>query len=208
MRYKTLILVLIFASFAMRAEERIPELKLENLPFKKNIREKIFQGQIFSESHVHNLNKNSEQSLSFSVVGLHPKSCAYALRTLSLYEEYSRFLSFVKESQYNEKKQEVNFLISHALMPYDMRLIFKLPRITTTGTYPFSFEIGMLKNLQGKIHVIETKNKGEDRCLFYSTAEWTGPTTGFNPFVFELFSKTLADLSMEILFRISSSLSH
>jgi hypothetical protein len=208
MRRKIVILAVIFASFALRAEERIPELKLENLPFKKNIREKIFEGQIFSESHVRNLNKNDEQSLSFSVAGLHPKSCAYALRTLSLYEDYSRFLSFVKVSKYDEQKKEIDFLISHALMPYDMRLIFTLPRITTTGTYPFSFEIGILKNLQGKIHVINVKNSTGDRCLFYSTADWTGPTTGFNPFVFELFSKTLADLSMEILFRISSSLSH
>lgn len=196
--------ILFFASLVFMQGSFSQELKPENLPLKKNIREKIFEGQIFSETHVKNLNKNTEQSLSFAIAGLHPKSCAYALRTLSLYEDYSRFLSFVKESKYNEQTKELNFLISHALMPYDMRLVFTLPRITTPGTYPFSFDIGLLKNLRGKIHVMESKN----RCLFYSTADWRGPTTGFNPLVFELFAKTLADLSMEILFRISSSLSH
>lgn len=200
MRRKILFFALFFFSQALSSQE----LKLENLPFKKNIREKILAGQIFSETRVRNLNKNTEQSLSFQIAGLHPKSCSYALRTLSLYEEYSHFLSFVKESKYDEQKKEINFLLSHTLMPYDMQLIFTLPRITSPGTYPFSFEIGLLKNLHGKIHVLNADN----RCLFYSTAEWRGPTTGFNPFVFELFAKTLADLSMEILFRISSNLAH
>lgn len=196
--------ILFFASFFLVFELSAQELKPENLPFKKNIREKIFSGRIFSETRVLNLNKNTEQSLSFAIAGLHPRSCSYALKTLSLYEDYSRFLSFVKESKFDEQKKELNFLIAHTLMPYDMRLIFTLPRITAPGTYPFSFEIGLLKDLRGKIHVMEMGN----RCLFYSTADWRGPTTGFNPFVFELFAKTLADLSMEILFRISANLSH
>jgi hypothetical protein len=177
------------------------------LPYKKNIQEKILAGEIFSESKVQNLNKNpgqNDQKLNFSIAGLHPKSCTYALKTLSLYEEYSHFLSFVKESHYDVQKKEINFLIAHPLLPYDMRLIFTLPRITAPGTYPFSFEIGILKNLHGKINVIEKGN----RCLFYSTAEWMGPHTGFNPVIFELFSQALSKLSMEILFRISSSLSH
>lgn len=200
MRYKIFFLLLIFFSKTLCSQE----LKLENLPYKKNIKEKILEGQIFSESRVQNLNLNKEQSLHFSIAGLHPKSCTFALKTLSLYEEYSRFLSFVKESHYNEDKKEINFLLSHLLLPYDMRLIFTLPRITSTGSYPFMFEIGILKNLHGTINVIDQKN----RCLFYSTADWQGPHTGFNPLVFELFSQVLSKLSMQILFRISSSLSH
>lgn len=196
--------ILFFATLFFTQGLLSQELKPENLPYKKNIREKIFSGQIFSETHVENLNKKSEQRLAFSIAGLHPRSCSYALRTLSLYEDYSKFLSFVKESKYDEQKKEIQFRLSHTLMPYDMDLIFSLPRITAPGTYPFSFEIGLLKNLHGKIHVMNYSN----RCLFYSTADWQGPTTGFNPLVFEMFAKTLADLSMEILFRISSNLSH
>jgi hypothetical protein len=196
--------ILFFATLLLTSTLLAQELKPANLPYQKKIREKILSGQIFSEIHVQNLNKNNEQRLTFSIAGLHPRSCSYALRTLSLYEEYSHYLSFVKESKYNEQKKEIHFLLSHALMPYDMELIFSLPRITAPGTYPFAFELGLLKNLHGKIHVIEHNN----RCLFYSTADWQGPTTGFHPLVFELFAKTLADLSMEILFRISSQLSH
>ena len=198
MRYKFILLATFFLSNSLFSQV----LSLENLPYKKNIKEKILEGSVFSESRVKNLNK--EQSLEFSIAGLHPKSCKYALKTLSLYEDYSHFLSFVKESHYNEQKSEIDFLLSHMLLPYDMRLIFTLARIKEAGTYPFTFDIGILRNLHGKINVINHK----DRCLFYSTAQWQGPHTGFNSTVFEIFSQVLSKLSMEILFRISSSLTH
>ena len=199
-RCKIIFLMLFFLANSLYSQE----LKFENLPYKKNIKENILEGQVFSESNVKSLNLNKEQSLNFSIAGLHPKSCSYALKTLSLYEEYSHFLKFVKESKYDEQKQEINFVLSHILLPYDMRLIFKLPRITAPGVYPFTFDIGILKNLHGKIYVSDH----DGRCLFYSKAEWIGPTTGFPNLIFELFSQALSKLSMEILFRISSSLKH
>ncbi|MBC7714480.1 MAG: hypothetical protein H7177_14135 [Rhizobacter sp.] len=164
------------------------------------------EGEIFSESHVKSstIGDKKIQELNFSIAGLHEKSCAYALKTLSLYESYSKLLDFVKESTYDEKTEVLNFQLKHALLPYDMRLIFKLPRITKEGQYPFVFEQGILKELKGTIYAINTKN----RCLFYSTAAWSGPTTGFPDLIFEFFSQTLARLSMEKLFRISSTLSH
>lgn len=180
------------------------------LPYKKNLKEKIFDGMIFSESKVKSATiqekgKSVEkQELHFSIAGLHPKSCAYALKKLSLYENFSEFLDFVKKSEYDEFTGEIDFLISHTLLPYDMRLVFKLPRITKPGTYPFSFERGILLNLKGNIHVIEYKN----RCLFYTKADWEGPHSGFPNLVFEFFSQALAKISMERLFRISSTLSH
>lgn len=198
MRCKIVFLIGLFLANSLWGEE----LKFENLPYKKNIKENILEGKIFSESNVRAYDEI--QNLKFSIAGLHPKSCKYALKTLSLYEEYSRYISFVKKSSYNEENKEINFTLSHILLPYDMLLIFKLPRITTTGIYPFTFEIGILKGLQGKIYA----SNYADRCLFYSTAEWTGPDTGFPNIIFELFSQTLSKLSMEILFRISSSLKH
>lgn len=200
MRYKIIFLALFFLSNTLCSQE----IKFDNLPYKKNIKENILEGQIFSESKVKSFNNGKEQSLHFSIAGLHPKNCSYALKTLSLYEEYSHFLSFVKESHYNEAKKEINFTLSHFLLPYDMRLIFNLPRITRPGAYPYTFDIGLLKNLHGTIYVTEEGS----RCLFYSNAEWTGPHTGINNIIFELFSQALSKLSMEILFRISSSLSH
>lgn len=176
------------------------------LPYKKNLKEKIFEGSIFSESKVKSstIGENKIQELNFSIAGLHEKNCTYALKTLSLYEGYSKFLDFVKESTYDEKAEMINFKLSHTLLPYDMRLIFKLPRITKEGQYNFLFEQGILKDLKGTIHVINHKN----RCLFYSVAAWKGPSTGFPDLIFEFFSQTLAKLTMEKLFRISSTLSH
>ena len=200
MRYKLIYLTLFLISNTLCSQE----LKLENLPFKKNIKENILKGEIFSESKVKSFSLSNEQSLKFSIAGLHPKSCSYALKTLSLYEEYSHFLSFVKSSQYDDLKSEIHFELSHILLPYNMALIFKLPRITSTGVYPFVFDIGILKNLRGKIYVSDYAGK----CLFYSNAEWIGPKTGFPNLIFEIFSQALSKLSMEMLFRISSSLRH
>lgn len=200
MRYKFILWALFLSSNPLCSQEQT----LQILPYKKNIKENILAGQVFSEAKVKSFNQNREQSLHFSIAGLHPKSCSYALKTLSLYEEYQNFLGFVKESRYDESKKEINFVLSHFLLPYDMRLIFILPRISAPGTYPFSFDIGFLKNLRGNIYVIDHQG----RCLFYSSADWRGPHTGINNTVFELFSRFLAQLSMEILFRISSSLRH
>ena len=180
------------------------------LPYKKNLKEKIFAGEIFSESKVKSLvlvqgPKTEEiQELHFSIAGFHQKSCEYALKKLSLYESYSKFLDFVKISQYDEQKQEINFLLSHVLLPYDMRLIFNLPRITKEGTYPFSFDQGILKDLKGTIYV----EKIDNRCLFYSKADWSGKDTKIPNVVFEFFSQTLAKMTMERLFRLSNTLSH
>ena len=85
-----------------------------------------------------------------------------------------------------------------------MRLTFKLPRITKVGSYEFVFDQGFLKDLKGTIYVVNYKN----RCLFFTKAQWTGPSTGFPDIIFEFFSQTLAKISMEKLFRISSTLSH
>ena len=186
------------------------DLNINVLPYKKKLKEKILAGEIFSESKVKSLvlvenNKMQEtQELRFSIAGLHQKSCDYALKKLALYENYSSFLDFVKKSEYDEKTSEINFLLSHPLLPYDMQMKFKLPRITKVGVYPFLFEEGILKNLKGNIYVID-HNK---HCLFYSTAAWDGPSTGFSNIVFEFFSQTLAKLTMERLFRLSNTLSH
>jgi hypothetical protein len=200
MRYKIIFLALFLVSKNLSSQEQ----NLKILPYKKNILENIMEGDIFAESKVKSFNSDKNQTLHFSIAGLHPKSCAYALRTLSLYEEYSHFLSFIKSSKYNEAQKEIHFEISHFLLPYDITLIFKLPRISVPGVYPYKFEMGILANLQGNITVTESGN----RCLFYSTADWSGPHSGINNTVLQIFSQVLSKLSMEILFRISSTLKH
>ena len=202
MQHKIIFCFLFFFSFSLLGEE----LNESILPYKKNLKEKIFEGSVFSESNVksYKTDQKSMQELNFTIAGLHPKSCSYALKKLSLYESYYKFLDFVKESKFDEKKGEINFLLVHPLLPYDMRLMFNLPRITKEGVYPFTFDQGILKDLKGKIYVINYK----ERCLFFTKADWVGPHTGFPNILFEVFSQTLSKMGMERLFRISSTLSH
>lgn len=176
---------------------------LSEINLKKNIKEKILKGEIFCESKVSEPTK-TEQQLNFNITGLHPKSCAYALKKLSLYENYNQFLDFVKESKYNNETKELNFLLSHILLPFDMRLIFKLDRITKEGDYNFFFDQGFLKGLTGKIYVSE-ENK---RCLFHSEVYWRGKDTKIPNKILEMFSQTLSVHTMTKLFRMSSTLAH
>ncbi len=140
------------------------------------------------------------QSFELYTQGLHSKGCVYAMRKLSLYEQYKDFLSFVTESSY--EKETVNFLLDHTLLPFSMRLKFKIPRIRKPGAYPFTFDAGFLKGLKGKIHLKKMKDK---RCLFTLTANWKGPHTGIPNLIFEVFSSTLTEMGMKHLFRISRS---
>lgn len=214
MRYKLFFILCLIHALITPIYARGEEFSFAQLPYKKNIKEKISKGQIFSEVKVKSttlnekhLKKNAPkeiQSFNFSISGLHEKDCNYVLKKLSLYENYSSFLDFIKESKYDEKKEEINFLLSHMLLPFDMRLIFKLPRIKSPGIYTFGFDQGFLKDLTGKIHVVEHSN----RCLFYTTAQWEGPHTKIPNKILEVFTQALSAHAMTHLFRISKTLSH
>lgn len=210
MRQKIILIRLFIILFGVSFGPLLRAKEITILPYKKNIQEKIFKGQIFSESKVETTKVNklnqtiSGQSLNFSIAGLHPKSCQYALKKLSLYESYDHFLDFVKESKYDEKKEEINFLLSHLLLPFKMRLIFILPRIKQEGIYDFKFSDGFLSGLTGKINV-STHNS---RCLFYTTAAWSGADTKIPNKILELFSQALSGHAMSRLFQISSTLGH
>ncbi|OUR96994.1 hypothetical protein A9Q84_11705 [Halobacteriovorax marinus] len=164
---------------------------------------KVLRNDVYVKSQVsdYEIKKIKNQKLFFYIAGLHPKDCRFALRKLAHYESYSKHLGFIKNSSYDEKSQRVNFLLSSLLLPYDMSLNFKIPRIKSPGIYPFKFDQGFLSGLHGNIVTINYKN----RCLFYTTASWEGPHSDIPNTVFEFFSKALAQLAMENLFRISST---
>ena len=176
---------------------------LSTLPYPQKLVAKISKGTIISKSDVKTLKekRGKKQELKFSVTGLHEKSCRFALRKLSQYEAYKNHIGFIKESRYLETRGRVDFLLSSLLLPYDMRLNFKIPRIQSPGTYPFFFDQGFLKNLKGLIQVAQSKN----RCLFHTTASWVGPHSGINDTIFAFFSKALSELAMKNLFRISKT---
>ncbi|MEC8624488.1 MAG: hypothetical protein VXY34_06710 [Bdellovibrionota bacterium] len=178
-------------------------IRLDTLPYSPKLIQKITKGIIISSSDVKTLKEKKEQKqkLKFSVTGLHKKSCRFALRKLSQYEIYKNHIGFIKESRYLESKGRVDFLLSSLLLPFDMRLNFKIPRIKSPGTYHFLFDQGFLKNLKGIIHVADSKNQ----CLFHTTASWIGPHSGINNTVFAFFSKALSELAMKNLFRMSKT---
>lgn len=165
----------------------------------KRLQQEIEKDYFHIKSVVKNREENNQQ-LDYLIVGLHPQSCDMALPRLSLYEKYSDYLGFVKESQYFEDKQLISLLLGHTLLPFEMILRFQLPRLKNVGVYQFSFTEGFLKNLTGEIHV----SSHEKRCLFISKATWVGPHSGINPKIFSFFSTTLSRMAMEGLFRAST----
>ncbi len=204
-----LLFIFLFSTQAHSAEEvhhaqrKTKLINLRALPYSLKLIDKISKGSIISMSYVKTLKEKKEkkQELKFSVTGLHKKSCRFALRKLAQYEIYKNHIGFIKESRYLERRGRVDFLLSSLLLPFDMRLNFKIPRIKTPGSYPFLFDQGFLKNLKGLIQVADSKNQ----CLFHTTASWIGPHSGINDTIFAFFSKALSELAMKNLFRMSKT---
>jgi hypothetical protein len=162
--------------------------------------EKVKKGKVIGLSEVYTLKDKQNQVLKFSISGMHPKSCRFALRKLRHYEKFHKYISIVKKSRYDEKKQSVYFLLDSSLLPFRMSLNFKIPRIKREGTYFFTFKKGMLKGLKGTIFV----NQYKDRCIFNTRAYWRGKKV-FSDMVFEFFSQAISVHTMKRLFRISAS---
>ena len=219
MRYLTWIILLILVSYSALAEsikpitpKKGPYYTFDASPLNKKQRSAVLSGEVIANSDVESfkgkiLHKKPKrrieeiemQKFKFFISGLHPRTCRFALRKLALYENYKQYLGFVENSSYENKAERVYFRISHSILPIDMVLFFILPRIKKPGVYPFMFDAGFLKDLEGEIHVSEYKNK----CYFYATADWDGPNTGFSDTLFEFFSKGMGIMAMENLFRIS-----
>jgi hypothetical protein len=171
-----------------------------------NIRSGILSGSVYVDTEVESAKASgvSTQSLKFAIYGLHQQNCQLSLRKLSRYEQYQNYLNFVKKSEYNEVTHKPTFLLASSLLPFNMILSFKLPRITTPGIYPFSFDQGFLNGLTGTIDISEEIINKKPRCFFSTHAQWTGPETAIPNSIFEFFVNTLAKMSMEKLFHVSS----
>ncbi len=164
----------------------------------------ILSGEIFINTQVKDFAQSKgpkQQTLNFRIGGLHPRNCQSALRKLSQYENFSRWIGFIDKSTYDEKKQRPTFHLKSNLLPFNMTLDFHLPRIRQPGVYEFQFDRGFLSGLKGKIYVHSHKK----RCFFESEAYWRGPHSSIPSSVFEFFSDALGRLAMENLFRISRS---
>lgn len=168
------------------------------------MRKKLRDGHILAYSEVKTQDGigPKSQSLDYKIYGLHKKKCKFVLKKISRYEKYSEFIDFVHKSSYQEETQMVFFDFSSMLLPYDMLLSFKLPRIESPGEYSFTFTKGFLRGLIGTIDVRQEAHG----CLFIGTAKWLGPDSNIPDSVFEFFSKNLGKAAMERIFRFSSKL--
>lgn len=217
MRYFSLLILLILISYSADSST-VAGLKAERTPYRtfdavkltKRQKKLLLNGDFFGSSDVetftgkilHPDKKIEEikmQKFKMTVAGMHPRTCRFALRKLQLYENYKQYMGFVQASSYEDKTERIYLKVSHSILPIDMVLYFILPRIKKPGVYPFHFDAGFLKDLQGEIHVSEYKNE----CFFYAFSHWEGPHTGFADTVFEFFSKGMGTMAMKNLFRIS-----
>ncbi len=209
MRYIKQYIFTILALISVTHAKSIPPSAsvIDSLTIEKSVGEsvwkKILSGEIHTKSEVRSSGDKGQkkQILDFYIAGLHTKSCRFALKKLSHYESYKDHIGYIKSSSYNEENERVHFKLSSALMPFNMILDFKIPRIKKAGSYDFIFDKGFLINLKGKITAVDYKK----RCLFYTTAHWQGNHTGIPNTLFSFFSKALSQLAMENLFRISST---
>ncbi len=148
--------------------------------------EYLKKGEILAESSVEN-HKGNVQSFKINIAALHKRKCSRVLRKLSMYENYSDWISFIKSSKYDEKNKLLTIKADHTLLPFPMIVHIIVERARTEGVYSFSFPTGMFKGLKGKF-LIKQHNAG---CAFYADSKWIGKHTKIPNFVIELFSETL-----------------
>ncbi len=160
--------------------------------------EDLLKGEVISTGKVDSPTDTEQQMMLFTA-GIHPRNCKRVMRKLSMYENYSTYIDFIKKSEYNTQKGEVTFVIDHLLIPFPMRLTFKIPRITKEGVYPFTLDHGFLKDLKGTIVV---KDIGKF-CLLGLKADWRGPETPIPNLAFSAFIQTVGKMGLEHLIRIS-----
>jgi hypothetical protein len=201
-------------SFSMAATlmENSSPIRWEDVSLSDETKNQVIKGKVFSHCEVNSFTSDQQssentfppigkqQSLEFKILGLHPLNCTHALRVISQYENFKNLIDFVKESNYDEKTQQIYLGVEHSLFPIALSVSFQIPRIKEAGTYPYVFPTGFLPNLKGKIHVFEFQN----RCAFYTTASWVGPHTGFLDSILSVFSSTASQIAMEKIFRVSS----
>lgn len=160
--------------------------------------EDLLKGDVISVGKVDSPTDKEQQMMLF-VSGIHPRNCTRAMRKLSLYENYSSYMDFIKTSKYNDQTQKFTFTVDHALLPFPMIVGFKIPRITKEGHYPFTFEDGFLKDLKGTVIVKEVGKF----CLLGLKADWRGPESKIPDTIFGTFVQTVGKIGLEHLIRVS-----
>jgi hypothetical protein len=209
MRYRFLLLILsFFINERTLAQNKVilpagfgPQISTHIKPFysaSEGQIEDLLKGEVISTGKVDSPTDKEQQMMLF-VSGVHPRNCTRAMRKLSLYENYHNYMDFIKTSKYDEKTQKFTFTIDHALLPFPMVVGFKIERIRKAGIYPFTFEDGFLKGLQGRV-IVQDVGKF---CLLGLKTDWRGPDSKIPDVVFGTFVQTVGKLGLEHLIRVS-----
>lgn len=196
MSFKTLVIyLLIFIPIHNGKCDELKEFFKNKWPLNQNRINMIQKGEVLTDATV--VTNGAIQSFSLKAIVLHPKSCNKALRKISMLEMYDDWISFITYSTYNEKNKLFTLKADHVLLPYPMIIHIIVDRPTKAGIYPFSFPTGMFKGLKGFFEISKFNNK----CLFYSDANWSGNKTKIPDLVIEIFSETLSRIGGEVLIR-------
>lgn len=167
--------------------------------FLKNLEKNDYLSRAQLNSTKSNSSKTKTLELFLQAAGLHKNSCSEVLPILNRYENYEKYLSFIKKSEYDDKNKSLYFLIDSSLWPNQLILTFKLERINKIGYYDFVFpEMGLFPGLKGKIQAQLINN----RCLIYLTANWKGKDIGVPNWVIGVFLETLCKVGLEKLFNL------
>ena len=103
-------------------------LELSQLSANEN--KQLHKNKIIADSNVETISKNKSefQALLYGA-SYHQNSCKDVFKILGEYENYQNIIGFIKLSTYDPKSKKVFFTLSHFLLPFDMYLTFKIPRI-------------------------------------------------------------------------------
>ncbi len=189
-----MILVIIIYSILMNSAYG-KNITINQLPFEKSEIKKILKGKCISKCKVKTI-KHKKQSMKYNIAAYHSKPCKPVLKKLSKYEDYKKYISVIKDITYKEKTQNLYASLNHVLLPFNISIYVKIPRIKKPGIYNFIFKKGFLPNLKGKIFI----NQENNRCLFLLKANWLGEYSGIPSPILYVMAKIIGTKSVYSLF--------
>lgn len=179
-------------------------LKEKNF-FTRSNYEYLQDGRVIVNSVVENVKTSSEgqQKMVVNVAGIHGKTCAESAVTLSQYEKFKDYITFIKTSEYKDGK--VYLTIKADPIPVVFSLDLKIERIKEPGIYPYLMGLGIFQGMTGTVQFYEylDEKTQKKKCFYYADAFWQGKDTGYPNIIMETFTATIAKKGLERLFIMS-----
>ncbi len=183
----------------------LKEFLKEKKIFTRSNYDYLLEGRVIVNSVVENVEMKPEQQqkMVVTVAGVHGKTCAESAITLSQYEKFKDYITFVKTSDYRDGK--VYLTIKADPIPVVFSLDLKIERIKEPGIYPYLMGLGIFQGMTGTVqfyNYLDEKTQ-KKKCFYYSDAYWQGKDTGYPNLLMETFTATIAKKGLERLFIMS-----